>query len=99
MYVYNLLRFHSANLLRVCLSIEVICIMTRVYIIVLLLFVCVFQIMCIILACIALVNLINRLVDRTTGENRPLADYIEAGCYFYIYVSRQHRHQTLPAVM
>ena len=44
--------------------------------------------MCILLACIALINLINRLVDENSGEQRPVADHIEAACYLFIYVSK-----------
>ena len=47
-----------------------------------------FQTMCILLACIALINLINRLVDENSGEQRPVADHVEAACYLFIYVSK-----------
>ena len=45
------------------------------------------QIMCILLVCLALINLIYCLVDQSSGIPRPVADFIECIVYIVIYVS------------
>ena len=44
--------------------------------------------MCILLTCVAFLNLINRLVDENSGQERQVADFVETGCYLLTFVNQ-----------